>query len=35
MHHAQVLNYLRISGVRVALIINFSKPKLEYERLVV
>ena len=34
-HRAQLLNYMRISGVRVGLLINFSRPKLEYERLVV
>ena len=35
IHRAQLLNYLRITGLRVGLIINFAKPKLEYERLVV
>jgi len=35
IHRAQLLNYLRISGIRVGLIINFSQPKLEYERFVV
>jgi GxxExxY protein len=35
MHRAQLLNYLRISGLRVGLLINFSKTKLEFERLVV
>ena len=35
MHRAQLLNYLRISGIRIGLIINFSQPKLEYERFVV
>ena len=35
VHRAQLLNYLRISGLRVGLIINFAKPKLQYERLVV
>ena len=34
-HRAQILNYLRISGLRVGLIINFARPKLEYERLIV
>lgn len=35
IHRAQLLNYLRISGLRVGLIVNFARPKLEYERLVV
>ena len=35
IHRAQLLNYLRISGVRVGLLINFARPKLEFERVVV
>jgi len=35
IHRAQLLNYLRISGLRVGLIINFAKPKLQYERLII
>ncbi len=35
VHRAQLLNYLKISGIRVGLLINFSRPKLEFERLVV
>ena len=34
LERGQVLNYLRIIGMRVGLIIDFSKPKLEWERLV-
>jgi GxxExxY protein len=30
----QMLNYLRITKLRVGLIINFKKPKLEWERVV-
>ena len=30
----QVLNYLKITGLQVGLILNFSKPKLEWERVV-
>jgi GxxExxY protein len=35
VHRAQLLNYLRISGLRVGLLVNFAKPKLQFERLVV
>lgn len=35
VHRAQLLNYLRISRLRVGLLINFSRPKLQYERFVV
>jgi len=34
VHRAQLLNYLRISGIKVGLLIKFSRAKLEYERLV-
>lgn len=30
----QMLNYLRIAGLRVGLILNFQKPKLEWERVI-
>ena len=31
---AQALNYLKCTGLRLAIIINFGKTKLEYERLI-
>lgn len=34
IHKAQTLNYLKGTKLRVALIINFGKEKLEYERIV-
>lgn len=33
-HRGTMLNYLRITGFRVGLIINFKHPKLKWERLV-
>jgi len=34
-HRAQVFNYLRATGMRLSLLVNFSShPKLEYERIV-
>ena len=35
IHRAQLLNYLRISGLRIGLMMNFAKPKLQYERFIV
>ena len=34
VHSAQVLNYLRATGIKLGLILNFAKPRFEYKRLV-
>ena len=34
IHKAQTLNYLKATGLKLALLMNFGKRKLEYERLV-
>jgi GxxExxY protein len=34
VHEAQLLNYLKASGLHVGLLINFGRPKLQYRRLV-
>jgi GxxExxY protein len=33
-HTAQCLNYLRATGVRVAMLLNFQKPRLDFKRIV-
>ena len=33
-HRSQVLNYLKATGLQLAIILNFGKEGLEYERLV-
>jgi GxxExxY protein len=35
IHDAQLLNYLKASGIHVGLLLNFGRPKLQYRRLVV
>ena len=32
-HVAQCINYLKVSGLRLALLINFQRPKLEWKRI--
>ena len=34
IHKAQTLNYLRATGLRLAILLNFGKDRLEHERLV-
>ena len=34
VERGQMLNYLRITGMKVGVILNFQKPKLEWERIV-
>ena len=33
-HEAQLLNYLKATGMKVGLLLNFGRPKLEWKRLV-
>jgi GxxExxY protein len=35
VREAQLINYLKASGLRVGLLINFARPKLQYRRIVV
>ena len=32
VHHAQCLNYLKATGLRVCLLLNFAKPRVEVKR---
>jgi GxxExxY protein len=34
VERGQVLNYLKVTSLSVGLILNFNKPKLEWERIV-
>lgn len=34
IHKAQILNYLKVTKLKLGLILNFSKEKLEYERII-
>ena len=34
IHRAQTINYLRATKLHLAIILNFARPKLEYERIV-
>ncbi len=33
-HKAQVMNYLQATGIKLAIILNFGKEELEFERIV-
>ena len=35
VHEAQLLNYLKATSIRVGLLLNFGRPKLQYRRFVV
>ncbi|HEX4764421.1 MAG TPA: GxxExxY protein [Usitatibacter sp.] len=33
-HESQALNYLRATGLKIALLLNFGRPRIEYRRIV-
>ena len=35
VHEAQLINYLKATGLRVGMLLNFGRPKVQYRRLVV
>jgi GxxExxY protein len=35
VHEAQLLNYLKATGIRVGVLVHFGRPKLQYRRFVV
>lgn len=34
LERGQMLNYLRVTGLKVGLLVNFKRPKLEWERII-
>jgi GxxExxY protein len=34
IHEAQMINYLKATGIKLGIILNFSKPELDYKRIV-
>lgn len=34
VHFAQILNYLKITGMRLGLLVNFGEESLEYKRII-
>jgi len=34
-HMAQTMNYLKVSGNRLGLLVNFGQPSLQYKRIVI
>ncbi|MGH9816204.1 MAG: GxxExxY protein [Candidatus Acidiferrales bacterium] len=35
VHEAQLLNYLKATGLRVGLLLNFARPRVQFKRLIV